>query len=177
MDSIEAIEKLDAYIRDPGKGLPEEVFLFISRITPLVNVDLLIRDERNYTLLSWRDDGYSPPGWHVPGGIIRFKESAADRIRAVAKSELGAQVQFEPNPLAIKEVIHPVRKDRGHFISLLYRCSLASPPDENLRHTGGTPRKDQWSWHSHCPDNIIDVHEMYREFIGMASLQASGDIP
>jgi ADP-ribose pyrophosphatase YjhB (NUDIX family) len=175
MDSVEAIEKLEASINDPRKGLPEEVFLFISRVTPLINVDLLIRDERNYTLLSWRDDGYSPPGWHVPGGIIRFKESAVDRIRAVAKSELGADVVFESAPIAIREIIHPERKNRGHFISLLYRCRLTSPPDESLRYIGGGLRKDQWSWHSHCPDNIIDVHEMYREFIGVASLPELGD--
>lgn len=177
MDSTEAIKRLEACIDDAHKGLPEEVFLFISRITPLINVDLLIKDERNRTLLSWRDDGYFPPAWHVPGGIIRFKETAADRIRAVAKSELGAKVRFEPVPLAIREVIDPIRKNRGHFISLLYRCDLVSPPDENLRHLGGAPRKDQWAWHANCPDNILDVQEMYREFIDATHAPGVADIP
>jgi colanic acid biosynthesis protein WcaH len=177
MDNVQAIKNLETYIDDARRGLPEEVFLFISRITPLINVDLLIKDERNRTLLSWREDGYSPPGWHVPGGIIRFKETAADRIRAVAKSELGAGVEFKSVPLTIREIIHPARKDRGHFISLLYRCALTTPPDENLRYDGGTPQKDQWSWHAGCPDNIIDVHEMYRKFIDATWTPGVGDTP
>jgi colanic acid biosynthesis protein WcaH len=32
------------------------------------------------TLLTWRDDESFGAGWHVPGGIIRYKETAADRI-------------------------------------------------------------------------------------------------
>jgi hypothetical protein len=36
------IEALEAAIGDPRRGLPEEIFRFVSRITPLINVDLLI---------------------------------------------------------------------------------------------------------------------------------------
>jgi colanic acid biosynthesis protein WcaH len=60
--------------------------------------------------LTWRDDGYCNPGWHIPGGIIRFKETIATRIKVVARYELGAEVDFDPVPLAINEVIHPSRK-------------------------------------------------------------------
>ena len=68
-----------------GQDLPEELFRFISTISPLVNVDLLIKDDTNRTLLTWRDDEHYGAGWHVPGGIIRFKESgqlwrACDRL-------------------------------------------------------------------------------------------------
>jgi len=122
------------------------------------------KNEQNYTLLTWRDDGYYPPGWHIPGGIIRFKETIGSRVEAVARQELGAKVKFEPIPLAVNEVIHPTRQTRGHFISLLIKCSLVTPPDENLRYRGGAPRPNEWMWHSTCPENIIAVHEMYRQF-------------
>jgi len=70
------------------------VFALVSRVTPLVNVDLLIKDEQRRTLLTWRDDEFFGAGWHVPGEIIRYKESAADRIRTCARLELEAQRHY-----------------------------------------------------------------------------------
>ena len=60
-------------------GLPDEVFTYISTVTPLVNVDLLIRNDKGEILLSWRYD-YRRSGWHIPGGIIRYKETFEQRI-------------------------------------------------------------------------------------------------
>jgi colanic acid biosynthesis protein WcaH len=118
---IDPADPLSAAIRqiediaDTGEtGLPEELFLFVSRVTPLINVDLLIQDQRKRTLLTWRDDRFYGPGWHVPGGIIRYKETAADRIRSVARQELGVEIDFDPSPIFILESIAPERKDRGH---------------------------------------------------------------
>jgi ADP-ribose pyrophosphatase YjhB (NUDIX family) len=159
------IEILESHILNPTKGLPEEVFLFVSRITPMINVDLLIKNVKNQTLLTWRDDGYYLPGWHVPGGIIRYKEKIFDRVRAVGQNELGAEVTFDPVPITINEVIHETRKHRGHFISLLYRCSFVEQPDERLRCKSALPNQNEWLWHDACPDNIISVHEIYRKFI------------
>jgi colanic acid biosynthesis protein WcaH len=160
-----AIELLEASVKSPSGELPEEVFLFVSGITPLVNVDLLIKDDQRRTLLTWRDDGYYPAGWHVPGGIIRYKELASHRIHAVAANELGAEVTFKSAPLAINEIIHPSRRARGHFISHLYECKLVGSPNENLRHRHGIPKPGEWAWHDRCPANIISVHEVYRAFM------------
>ncbi len=165
MEIKKIIDLLESSIKNPSKGLPEEVFLFVSRITPIVNVDLLIKNKQNHTLLIWRDDGYCPPGWHIPGGIVRYKETLSDRIKAVAVAELGAKVNFKETPLAIQEVMLPSMKNRAHAISFLYECSLISPLDENLRYEKGIPKQGQWAWHDKCPNDIIVVHEMYRRFI------------
>src|SRR5262245_58107346 len=93
------IATLESTLGDPRLGLPEDLFLFVSRLVPLINVDLLIQDGHGGTLLTWRDDEFFGSGWHVPGGIIRYKEAAADRIRACAREELGAEVSFEAVPL------------------------------------------------------------------------------
>jgi ADP-ribose pyrophosphatase YjhB (NUDIX family) len=160
------VRLVEGHVADASQGLPEELFLLVTRLTPVVNVDLLIKDDRNRTLLTWRDDGYEySPGWHVPGGIIRYKERSADRIQAVAAKELGASVSFRPEPIAIREVFHPARRNRGHFISLLFRCELESPPDERLHFVAGAPQNGQWAWHSGCPANLIRVHDMYRPFL------------
>src|SRR5438105_4861558 len=69
MDMRAAVQGLGCPLGDTGAGLPPEVFLFLSRVTPLLNVDLLIQDDRGRTLLTWRDDEFFGAGWHVPGGI------------------------------------------------------------------------------------------------------------
>lgn len=165
MKDKKTIELLESLIKNPSSGLGKDIFLFVSRITPIINVDLLIKNKQNNTLLTWRDDAYQSPGWHIPGGIIRYKETIADRINAVAKIELGAEIKFKKEFLAINEVVYPLKKNRGHTISLLYECRLTSSLDEELKFKKGVPKPGQWAWHSKCPDNLISVHEMYRRFI------------
>ena len=165
MEIKKIIGLLESLIKNPSEGLPEDIFLFVTKISPVINVDLLIKNGQDHTLLTWRDDGYYPAGWHIPGGIIRYKETISDRINAVAVSELGTDIKFKKDPLAINEVIHSSRRARGHFISLLYECTLTSPLDKNRRYEKGIPKPGEWAWHSKCPDDIISVHEMYRKFI------------
>ena len=160
------VDKLRALTVDAASGLPEELFLYVSSITPLVNVDLLIKDGRGRTLLTWRDDSYYEPGWHVPGGIIRFKETFMDRIHAVAKIELGATVRAEMSPLAINQVIRPSRSVRGHFVALLFKCTLTSAPDERRRFKSGSPLPGQWYWHDAPPHNLLAIQNKYRSFFG-----------
>lgn len=165
-DISAAVGKLRALKVNAAISLPEELFLYVSSITPLVNVDLLIKDDSGRVLLTWRDDSYHEPGWHVMGGIIRFKELFKDRIHAVARIELGATVKSDMVPLAINQVIHPSRGVRGHFVSLLFKCMLTSLPDETRRSKSGSPLPGQWYWHTTPPSNLIAVHDMYRPFFG-----------
>lgn len=159
--SIQALER-DI---DPGSGLPEEIFLFVSRLTPLVNVDLLIRDGAGRTLLTWRSDRFHGPGWHVPGGIIRFKERAEDRIGAVAAIELGTTVEFDAAPIFVQQSIAADRRDRGHLISLLFCCRLRSELDSQRHHVAGPPLAGQWAWHDGPPANLIGEQRTYAAFM------------
>ena len=85
-------EAVEAAVGDPSRGIPDELLRFISRLVPQVNVDLLVRDQHGRTLLTWRDDELFGPGWHLPGSLIRYKESAAARVHACAMDELGTDV-------------------------------------------------------------------------------------
>jgi len=163
MNIKDAIEFLDKYASDPKQGLPDELFYYISRMTPLVNVDLLIKDENSRTLLSWRDDKYAGKGWHVMGGIVRFKETLETRIKKVAENEIGVEIQFDPVPIAVNELISD-HDERGHFISILFKCFLSGKfvPENN-----GLTEKDRGylKWHDVCPPNLIKCHEVYRKYI------------
>lgn len=48
MKISEAIQSIERQISDPHKGLPEDIFLFISRLTPLVNVARLVKVHEMY---------------------------------------------------------------------------------------------------------------------------------
>ena len=127
------------------------------------NVDLLIQDDRSRTLLTWRDDEFFGAGWHLPGGIIRYKETAAERIRACAREELGADVASDAAPLLVVETIRR-QATRGHFISLLFRCRLISLPDPAKRAATDTPVAGQWRWHQRCPPDLPVVQRPYAPF-------------
>ena len=164
MNIAEAIAVLDKHVPNPSAGLPDEVFFYISRTTPLVNVDLLIKDEFGRTLLSWRNDQYAGKGWHLPGGIVRFRETLETRVKKVAETEIGTPVDFDPNPIAINQIILNERKNRSHFISVLYKCSLSAafvPENKGISNIDSGYLK----WHATCPDNLLKFHEIYMKFL------------
>lgn len=158
-----ALKTLDGHSSNPQRGLPEDIFLFISRKTPMINVDLLIKDENGRILLAWRKDKYCGAGWHVPGGIIRYKEKIEKRIKEVARLEIGAPVKFDKNPIAVRQFILN-QKERAHFISLLYHCFLVS--DFKPQNKGLKPGDAGYlKWHDKPPANLIKVHETYRKYM------------
>lgn len=175
MNIADAIAVLDKELPDPSMGLPDEVFYYISKTTPLVNVDLLIHDENGRTLLSWRDDQYAGTGWHVPGGIVRFKETLETRVKKVAENEIGIDIDFGTNPIAVNQLIHHERDKRSHFISILYKCFLSStfiPENKGLSHED----VGYLMWHDRCPDNLIKYHDIYRKYISIEFQKIRGSI-
>lgn len=160
MDTLQdAIAKIDASEPDPNQGLNEDVFYMVSRLTPMVNVDLLIRDDDRRILLTWRSDAYYADGWHIPGGIVRFKETFGDRIHKVAAQELGTKVSFAQHPQKIQQIFAN-RNTRGHFISFLYNCQLEAPLPPDKKFLQDQPAKPgQWCWFQQLPDNLLDVHK------------------
>lgn len=164
MNIADAIAVLTEQVPNPSEGLPDELFYYVSRITPLVNVDLLIKDENGRTLLSWRDDQYCGKGWHVPGGIVRFKETLETRVKKVAETEIGVNISFDTIPVAVNQFIYPDRDIRSHFISILYKCFLSGafvPQNKGLSHGD----RGYLMWHDSCPVNLIEVHKIYRKYI------------
>jgi colanic acid biosynthesis protein WcaH len=159
------LDQVQAAVADARSGLPQDVFYFVSRLTPMINVDLLVRDRQGQTLLTWRHDAFYGPGWHIPGGIIRFKEKIEQRIKIVAESEIGCCVRFNPDPLGVREIMCRDRDIRGHFISMIYLCELDGAPDPGRRANAANPRNGQWEWHRGAPANLIAQHEIFRSFI------------
>lgn len=173
LDTNEVCDRVLSLVPDATVGLPEPVFHLVSQLTPLVNVDLLIQREKageTQTLLTWRSDDFYK-GWHLPGGILRFKEAPVDRVHKVAARELLTSVLDAQGPLIVSHMVSDVRDVRGHFIALLYQVELATEPSKELQFEPNNgspdpdPRPGQWMWHSSPPDTLLSQHDVYRPYI------------
>lgn len=150
---------------DAVNGIGEELYLAISQLTPSINVDLIVKsDDGKKTLLAWRDDDYYGPGWHVPGGVIRFKEKLLDRVHKVAKKELKRELSRVEGPVGFHEMFNQTRDVRGHFISFVYEVTLSTPLAED-QIAGETPRNGQCQWFDECPENFISNQSALRGYI------------
>jgi colanic acid biosynthesis protein WcaH len=156
MTTEESIAYLESQLKE-DHDLPEELWLFFSRWTPIVNVDLIIRNELNQHLLTWRNDSFYGGGWHFPGGVIRYRENWVDRILNVAEDELGIKcLHFNPTPLSVHQMfIH--QKNRGHFISIPFEAFVPI----------STKLKDG-KWFDEAPGNLLECHEVYRSILNHA---------
>lgn len=165
MNSYDYLGELLKNELKPEKGLPEPVFEFVSSVTPMVNVDLLVRDENNRILLSWREDKFSGNVWHIPGGIIRFREKMETRIHQVAQRELHTDVIWNGQILAVNEIMSN-HQERGHFISFLVECELKNSKELRILEKADTDRKaGELFWFSECPDNLIKCQmEPYKKY-------------
>lgn len=156
---IIAIEKT---IKRPTHSLPKDIFLFVGRLTPFINVDLLINCPKRGTLLTWRNDSLTGSGWHIPGGIIRFREKIDTRIQLVAKSELGIKILKYNGPIEINEIISNL-KERSHFISLLYQCSLSKK--ENIKLNNILKKNSKIKFFKFKPKNLLKWHKIYSDYL------------
>lgn len=155
-------KELSEALNCPEAGLPDEVFSFVASVTPMINVDLLVQDADGKVLLAWRKDK-DGDGWHIPGGIIRFKEDFRTRIIKTAQKELGTKVSFDEQPLMINQIFMPYQH-RGHFISFLHRCYL--PTGYTINNNNCKPNDEGYlAWHDRMPERFIRGQEVYRIFL------------
>ena len=162
-------ERMSSLDISPDKGLGEELFLFVSSLVPIVNVDLLVYNSKGQFLLTKRNDPHCGIGWHVPGGCIRFKETLDTRIRKVAKSELGlVDFTYEKDPIKVFEIFSTEERhidnqdERAHFITIVYKCYA---PDGFESFNGGKTESDVGyaKWFDTLPNDFLAIQECYKE--------------
>lgn len=159
----ELLDQLREMTGEAKGDLPEPLFQYALSIVSTINVDLLVRDEIGRTLLSWREDEFGS-GWHIPGGVIRRYETFAERISAVADEELALTVSHEEQPCYVLDVGRAYA--RGHFISLLFRCTPASEfRRPNFFGDPKRPRHTELAWFDGPPDDLYWTQKPYPDWI------------
>lgn len=162
IDSISQV--LDAI--DGTAGIGKTLFESISRLTPAVSVELIIKSQdQQSSLLTWRDDELYGPGWHVPGGVVRFKETLTSRVDKVLKHEIGVSASKIEGPIGFHEIFNNQRDIRGHFISFVFLVELIGAPPEKYRAKDCTPKSGCWQWFAKCPHNLISNQKVLAGYI------------
>jgi colanic acid biosynthesis protein WcaH len=72
--------------------LPDQVFKTVIQSTPLISIDLVVRNEKNEVLLGKRLNAPAKDYWFVPGGRIQKDETLDDAFTRLIKEELGTEV-------------------------------------------------------------------------------------
>ncbi len=72
--------------------LNDSDFLRIVDGTPLVSIDLILRNERGQILLGRRTNRPAQGLWFVPGGRICKNERVAEALLRISKRELGVEI-------------------------------------------------------------------------------------
>ena len=110
--------------------MTDEQFLHIVDATPLVSIDLIIRNEQGEVLLGWRVNRPAQNSWFVPGGRIRKNERVKEALQRISKRELGVAITdaklmgvfdhiYEDNFLAAPKV-------NTHYVVLGFSAELPS---------------------------------------------------
>lgn len=165
--AVALLRQAEIYTDD---GMPEELFLLVSSLVPLPNVDLLVVNQENQLLLSRRNDLFYPQSWHIPGGCMRFNEDFAQRIQETAKMELGCAVAFDKTPLAVRNVIRRRNeelrypRERGHNVAVLFRCRL---PDGYQIDNGEKNEDDDGylRWFDRLPEDFLEIQHVFDDVL------------
>jgi colanic acid biosynthesis protein WcaH len=116
------------------RPLPIEEYLHVVRNTPLVSIDLVIKDQKDDTLLGLRLNEPAKGKYFVPGGVIRKNESIAIAFSRIIKAETGIdKLVSEANFIGVFEHIYETnafgRPDFGtHYVVLAYELRLEQRP-------------------------------------------------
>ncbi len=164
-------ERITSLGISPEKGLGEELFLFVSSLVPIVNVDLLVFNSKGQFLLTRRNDSHCGNGWHVPGGCVRLKETFDERIREVANLELGlSEFTYNKEPLKVFEIFSEDNRDiacqseRSHFVSIVFKCYAS---DSFIPNNGDKKESDVGfiKWFDSLPDDFLTIQSCYKELL------------
>jgi colanic acid biosynthesis protein WcaH len=69
--------------------LDKEVFSTVIESTPLVSIDLIVKNNQNQVLLGKRNNRPAQGYWFVPGGRIYKDEKLSDAFNRITSDELG----------------------------------------------------------------------------------------
>ncbi|WP_220721010.1 GDP-mannose mannosyl hydrolase [Agarivorans litoreus] len=114
-----------------------ETFKTVVKHTPLVSIDLIVRNSRGQVLLGKRKNRPAKDYWFVPGGRILKDESFANAFSRLIKQELGldqADHVFKGIYQHFYEDNFSIEDFSTHYVVLAYELSssdgLSNLPEE-----------------------------------------------
>jgi colanic acid biosynthesis protein WcaH len=115
--------------------LSAKKFAQVVRLTPLVSIDLVLRDPEGHALLGLRNNEPAKGAYFVPGGVIRKNERIAHAFVRILKKETGLAIPFSnARLLGVYEHIYSTNcfndpKYGTHYVVLCYELLLSNRPN------------------------------------------------
>lgn len=113
--------------------LSDDDFLFVISNTPLVAIDLILRDAEGRIFLGRRRNEPASGKWFVPGGRILKDESIEQAFARICRAELGQQLPYEQARLRgaythkYAENVFRVPAVTTHYVVLAYALNIDAP--------------------------------------------------
>jgi colanic acid biosynthesis protein WcaH len=127
--------------RSGSPPLPREQFLEVVARTPLVSIDLVVRDSAGRVLLGLRRNAPARGFWFVPGGVIRKNETLDVAFSRISRNELGQELRRADSRLlgAYEHLYAENADDRPgfgtHYVVLAHAIEVpglpALPPEQH----------------------------------------------
>jgi len=118
--------------------IPRADFAHIVRFTPLVSIDLILRDPEDAVLVGLRTNEPAKGMWFVPGGRIGKNEKITEAFARLLDVETGLCLPFaEARLLGVYEHFYDANRfcEPGygtHYVVLGYELKLPSRPEIKL---------------------------------------------
>lgn len=111
--------------------LPLETFKTVVASTPLVSIDLIVRDPQGRILLGQRNNRPAQGYWFVPGGRILKDETLQDALQRLLQMELGITTQPDTcSFLGVYQHFYPDNFSEAsfstHYVVLAYQLHITS---------------------------------------------------
>lgn len=169
-EQTRAVQILRQAKLNSDEGMPQELFLLLSGLMPLPNVDLLITNDQGQILLTCRRDAWYQHSWHIPGGCMHYGETFLHCVQETAKRELGSEVYAEAEPAAVRNVIRGVDpskeypRERGHNVAILFRCRM---PEGWQIDNGSKQEGDDGfaAWFDILPKEFMEIQHVYDDIL------------
>jgi colanic acid biosynthesis protein WcaH len=138
--------------------LEKELFSSIIENTPLISIDLIIKDSEGKILLGQRINKPAKNSWFVPGGRIYKDEKIEDAFKRITQDEIGKE--FDISNSSFKGVYQHFYDDNvfndnfsTHYIVLGFELVIK----EEL--SLGTIQHEKYKWFTQ--DELLKSDEVY----------------
>jgi len=141
--------------------MDDNKFLEIIDATPLVSIDIILRNSEGKILLGRRENKPAQGSWFVPGGRIRKNESLNDAMARISNTELGVGLELGTAKLigAFDHIYEDNFTGQGnigtHYVALGYELKLLGDPEIK----GDTQHKAMKWWDLNNLLGSSEVHE------------------
>ena len=146
--------------------LSDETFKSVIQHTPLISIDLIVRNEQGKVLLGKRVNAPAKGYWFVPGGRVRKNETLDDAFVRLVKEELGIESGITRADAKFLGVFEHFYDDcvfgndvSTHYIVLGYLIELS----KNNICINKSSQHLEFSWFNENIDNPI-IHNITKKY-------------